>query len=147
MADNKKLRAVMAVVEDETRWPKGVVWDQSDWVYDVEVDDENGKPMCGTALCFAGWCAYLDGYTQPYRIKDTVMGTREITGLENPDTGIVLNISRLPAYAADSLGISRDDAAHLFEGGNDLETLQEMVANLADGKDVWGDELPSELES
>lgn len=89
-------------------------WRQDVW---FENRDAYGKE-CGTAGCFAGWCAFLDGYT----VIDwnTVM-------LFNPATHRTLLKNQVRYWAQERLGLDDNQATVLFAATNTLEDLKELV--------------------
>jgi hypothetical protein len=126
MANAEKLKAVLKVVKEvdrlrknpRSRKFKGLFWDQRDWIQPV---DKNGTPTeeaCGTAMCFAGWTMYLEGYTEP------VVGGTE---LKNPETGEIVDSALISSDAAEVLELTQWQADVLFEAGNKIPDLENMI--------------------
>ena len=123
------LDLVLDVIEHEEKRPEGVGWDQREWVRSVLDEDRN---MCGTALCFAGWAAYLNGYTEPVVEQFGVDRARfvEVDALRNPATGETLRWNEISSFARERLGLNYREADALFFGGNDLSDLHIIVTVL-----------------
>lgn len=82
----------------------------------------NRGPECGTAYCFAGHAVVLAGLEVDWE-------------RENSDEGFWLVDGRpIPDVARELLGITPHQAERLFAGGNDLDDLYEIVADLT-GRD------------
>lgn len=89
-------------------------WNQDTWGR-VFRDDNN--EVCGTSACFAGWAIELD---EPGALDEVIrlMDNMSRTPLRTPT----------PAYvAARILGLTRQQAADLFAGGNSKELLRTYV--------------------
>jgi len=144
MADISKLKTVLGIVkelaalqEHPTAKPmdhkyQGLFWKQDEWIreafpidlVDIDlVDNVDNGPSCGTAMCFAGWTAYLDGFTD-------VDGYERV--MVNPTTGETLAMDGIEEYATDSLDLTTYQADDLFEGGNELSDLEEIIDFIAE---------------
>jgi len=117
------LRQTMAQIEAHPEQ-----WDQGSWTKEL---------TCGTAYCFAGWAAVLSGarfaknaYSQEFR--SCVIPPGRILPVDVAD------------YAADLLGVEHyetersdeDNYVHLFNGGNDLDDLRQIVDELCADAEV-----------
>jgi hypothetical protein len=88
----------------------GVPWEAT------EADLRAGE-VCGTAMCFAGWGALLDGWHQLRHAENYVVDER----------GRELHMADA---ARESLGITEGQSTMLFDGLNDLELIDRFVAAL-----------------
>jgi hypothetical protein len=89
-------------------------WCQETW---GRVFRNRKKEICGTSACFAGWAIELD---EPGALDEVIrlMDNIARTPLRTPT----------PAYvAARILGLTRQQAADLFAGGNSKELLRTYV--------------------
>ena len=87
-------------------------WHQLQWI--------TQRPGCGTAYCFAGWRAALDGYTEE---------SRRWCCAVDPTTGRSVSI---PDYAEECLGLTSEQADELFHPFNTLADLERIVAELCE---------------
>lgn len=104
-------------------------WNQDVWVEEIRASEAH---LCGTAGCFAGWRAFLDGYTvldDSYRV------------LINPITGDTLGIDgwdfddgHISEHARQRLGITVEQARKLFSSENSLEDLKRIVDQIVAGE-------------
>lgn len=96
-------------------------WYQEDWR--VRTD-------CGTACCFAGWAATLDGCV--WYVRDDDLAEDDLDGWAELITigGATVGVGE---HAAKILGLSRYDADRLFDGGNNLTALRRIVGELIAG--------------
>jgi hypothetical protein len=111
-----ELRRVLAHVEANQDQ-----WEQDNYRVDL-ADFDDGR--CGTAYCFAGWKAQLDGVKWKYPLHDFFP---DVIAL--PDG----SEASADAYAAQALGIehTRDcGEIPLFEAHNTLDDLRRIVAEL-----------------
>lgn len=117
------LHRVMDYIETH---PKN--WIQSSWFWitdhnndlvphliDVEVEEVNS---CGTAMCFAGHAALMEGFPAPPKVQHTEW-SRKIDGDFWPES--------VDAFATKRLGLSSEVAEELFDSENTIEQLREMV--------------------
>jgi hypothetical protein len=127
MINASELRRVMAHIEaHQDRWWQGA------WRIDLDkltvgARDEEGRELatCGTAFCFAGWKAELDGVRWG-RGDDMPYGYAL-------DETVILPDGRetdAAAYAMETLGLDLAQAKRLFSPGNTLDDLRRIVANL-----------------
>lgn len=84
----------------------------------IHPEDHDQAAFCGTAMCFAGWAAVLSKQYTP----------DEWTSL---DSGI-----RWFNAGMELLGLTRQQAATLFDPVNELEHLELMVKRIAAGEDT-----------
>jgi hypothetical protein len=98
-------------------------WDQKRW---VGPSGSSHPHSCGTAGCFAGWRAVLDGYT---------WRTNKDNRLLNPRTGHEVYI---PDHARERLGLNGEQTFALFLYKNTLDDLKYIVDEIAGGHDGSG---------
>jgi len=133
MADIAALKQVLTAVQEADALEKAgtpiqVHWRQGVW---AAVLDEM-SPSCGTAMCFAGWKAYLDGYTE--NVWDTNdYDEPYLLALRNPKTDEDIPSDGVGFYAAEVLELDSYEADTLFEGSNTLEDLESIVADIEAG--------------
>jgi hypothetical protein len=99
----------------------GVPWEAT------EADLRAGE-VCGTAFCFAGWAALLDGWHQ---CRDEESHVVDETGRE----------LTMEQAARQSLGITVGQSCALFNGMNDLELIDRYVAALVADPAATRDQL------
>jgi hypothetical protein len=107
------LEAVMTQIKDHPE-----LHDQGSWFAETD---------CGTAMCFAGWACHLSGMKQlrmDCHFVHTPWG--EMT-------------ARRAAQRV--LGLTEEQQAVLFSGGNSRAMLELMVKDLANSGDLQGDEF------
>jgi hypothetical protein len=138
MVNAQALTETLAAVEKQVKNGTGL-WEQSDWAQ---------QTPCGTAGCFAGWRAFLDGYT---RLEDDPT-TIDVPRLVNPRTGDSLPMYddngwpwrgiTVARHAQQRFGLEQNQAATLFAMNNTLPDLREIVAVLigADEKGAGEDD-------
>lgn len=116
MADNALMYAtldrVVAAAADGS-------WNQKMW---VEINE------CGTAFCYAGHYLHSQGW-QACRMPDSQPWAT--FGLARG--GEILTWTMIGQCAADELGLTNAEADALFEEGNTLEDLKEIVDEIANG--------------
>jgi hypothetical protein len=78
---------------------------------------------CGTAGCFAGWRAMLDGYTQ---VSRTFSGTAI-----NPTTFERIEVR---SHAVQRLGLTDRQSVRLFAASNTLADLKDIVDDICEGR-------------
>lgn len=114
------------------RWNQGL-WAESKSCPAEDKDILEEAWSCGTAMCFAGWAVAIGHdleWYQPYEgeaCEAVPAGEAEVF-TDNWGDRYVNGMSIFEA-AAYLLGISDTDAEALFDGCNDLEDLQRLVAN------------------
>jgi hypothetical protein len=149
MADIKKLKDVLQIVkevaalqEHPTAKPldhkyTDLFWRQDEWLreeytndsaYDVNTDTYIGRgEVCGTAMCFAGWTAWVDGY-------------REVDGqsgyMVNPKTDHKLANHEIEKYAKDSLLLNWEQTNWLFDGDNEIADIEEAISEIEKGQEA-----------
>jgi hypothetical protein len=99
-------------------------WDQGNWAVT--------KAGCGTAYCFAGTWAALNGAEfdfNDYWIKEYGFSTAHMAAID----GSVQHVSR---WASESLELEGTDSEILFRSTNSLADLREMVKLLSEGEDL-----------
>lgn len=91
------------------------VWNQGEWL--TKLFKVRGR-TCGTAGCFAGWTAVLDG------------------AVDDGDGRVYLNdrVISVGNYARKALGLSDTQAYDLFSGGNSKEDLRRIVNKLLESE-------------
>lgn len=87
---------------------------------------------CNTAGCFAGWFAMSDGFVFKGEMEQfhspvlvNTEGHRLTTRYEDYDRD-----DNIAGYVASRLELFEGEATHLFNGGNSLAELKEIVAEL-----------------
>lgn len=121
---SETMDAVIAADQDGT-------WNQATW-YDPIRDDQGN--FCGTAGCFAGHRAFLDGYKLVWRDNwHRLPGYYEI---ENTVQDCILNFASIPSYVQNRLELTDHQAEVLFSENNTLDELKEMVNALLAGDDL-----------
>lgn len=96
-------------------------WDQMDW-RNTDADSER----CGTACCFAGWAAILNGST--WDVPDDQVRQQldlDEDRLMEVDGGVMVSDA-----ARDALGLTGKQADQLFDCGNRLRDLRSIVGEL-----------------
>ena len=104
----------------------------------VTVVDNPLVEECGTAACFAGWTALLDGWKP--RIDVGNLFTYAL--MVNPKTGETDFSSNI---ARESLGLTLTQSDILFDSDNTLEDLREFVEMIVSG--ISDDELVDRFRS
>jgi hypothetical protein len=112
-------------------------WIQDNW---ITLAGDRVDPGCGTAYCYAGWAVVLSGYE---------IGSDALVELDQLPPEITNRLTArgirmfgaprkvaVPEVAAILLDIPRwdgctDHSHHLFCGGNDLERLEQLVADMS----------------
>ena len=137
MADVKKLREVLKTIKEveklrqnpRSRKFKGLYWDQGDWLQPVsdseKYEDDKTVEVCGTAMCFAGWTLYLDGFTKV---------DRDAWMMVNPENGDTVEIDMISTVAAERLDLEYGEADRLFAGGNDIDHLAAIINDIHAGR-------------
>jgi hypothetical protein len=90
-------------------------WDQQSWI---------GENLCGTTACFAGRALMLSG--------STAFEVTRMTHEYDEDRDMLM----VRSEAARRLGLSRDEALTLFQGGNGRRELELMVKDLVNGDEL-----------
>jgi hypothetical protein len=125
MADVAKLRRVLARVEEEAAKDGHGGWNQGVWA--VSQGSEPGKAECGTAFCFAGWVAALDGMLPTWqRVGPDAEWQWVATQVSTPE-----GVEYISDYARRSLELDWDSAWVLFGGSNTLDDLRRHVEHIA----------------
>jgi hypothetical protein len=145
MADIMKLRTVLGIVKElaalqehptakplDHKYP-GLFWGQSEWLrpaYPIDFVDFNSgadvlaevanAPSCGTAMCFAGWTAWVDGYTD---VDSSGWMVDRVTGEK-------LAQQEIEGHAKESLDLDWEWADALFDGSNTLEDIELIISHL-----------------
>ena len=78
------------------------------------------EPSCGTTACFAGWAVILGDSAAKLLVKPTCGIADEV--LLGDGT-----VSRIDEAARESLGLTRDQAAKLFNGSNDIDDIEAVI--------------------
>lgn len=133
MPDIAEMHRILEIIKDESKQPEGTTWNQGYWFRQQEVYQGNEKSVCGTAMCFAGWKVFLDGYTKlaqdPLADTDFVRTFSDYR-MVNPNTGKYVTYWGTREYARDRLGLSDEQADLLFDEDNDLEDLENIVLSI-----------------
>jgi hypothetical protein len=85
-------------------------WDQQTW-------------HCGTAMCFAGHAAMLDGGAEWLHPSDMCEHVADAEG----------RVTSVATYARRALGLDECQAATLFAPDNDLDDLEEIIGEIESG--------------
>ncbi|HEY2193634.1 MAG TPA: hypothetical protein VGH76_15255 [Actinomycetospora sp.] len=117
-------------LHNQACWAEGVAIDSVDWIgaRETEADLRAGE-VCGTAFCFAGWAALLDGWHQ-------CRGDCESFVVD--ETG---HVQHMEYAARESLGLTAVQADYLFDGGNTQELIDRYVAAIVADPATTGDDL------
>ena len=113
-----------AVIEADT----GNRWIQGEWITPLARDGsitEVVSDWCGTAGCFAGHRAFLDGAV-PIVAHGVVSRSRVLL----PDG----QITGVEVYAEDRLRLTNTQSLRLFAGSNSLEDLKQIVDQIVAGE-------------
>jgi hypothetical protein len=92
-------------------------WNQQAWMYSRHRAPEGS---CGTAGCFAGWRAILDGYTQASGVQGAAVDPINRTFVD------------VMTHATKRLGLNGFQADVLFAGTNTLKDLKRIVDELCE---------------
>jgi hypothetical protein len=140
MADIPELKKVLDIIEHVEKQPAGTEWNQGTWLK-VTPPEEQGH-VCNTAMCFAGWKVYLDGYTKVEKRPFDAYGHSDELRMVNPETGEHVNEYDIARYAEARLGLTTYEADMLFYEGNKIATLHEYIDDIEAGRlvDPWDDE-------
>lgn len=118
-------------------------WVQTDWflildsdtkelvphLVDIEVEEINS---CGTAFCFAGHAALMEGFPAPP--KSNFSEWRRLPeGADYPETA--------SDFARKRLGLDWNQADILFHPGNSMEDLQILVDALIENPDISAEDM------
>lgn len=129
--DASELRRVLAHIEANLKY-----WRQEDYRADLGdlVPPDSGEIRCGTAFCFAGWKAQLDGV----RWKYTATSTRDRHLIVLPDG----SETTADEYAAKAFGI--EHTRHrceipLFAAENTLDDLRRIIGELCESAEAVAD--------
>lgn len=114
MANIKMLEEVMDYIKTHPEQLRQDVW-------------ATQKADCGTACCFAGWTAVLNGYQLDWLEDD------DMTSIVRDKDGIHHVISDL---AEELLDLTQFEGDVLFAGSNTIDELEQMVKNLANGAHI-----------
>lgn len=126
----KLLDATMAEVRKAARRKTGQVWDQNHWR--APLGDSTGE--CGTAMCFAGWAAQLDGGRWlSWREEWAWLRARkgETPEVVTPDGQPLVHVRE---RAERRLGLTEQEASELFSVRNTLSDLSRLVRDIKSGK-------------
>lgn len=139
------------VVDFVSTYPE--VHDQSDWV-NFDKDDvpevvlPDGRNVCGTAACVAGWAVIMDNprvglrpvyYNEPYL---GAYGTAYVHLADDDkdtpaDQHREYKVSAMVDFQAEgreALGLTRAEASHLFSASNSLEDVQTIAKEIKNGE-------------
>lgn len=105
-------------------------WRQEDWYMVIDWEKREVVPhlveieytevnSCGTAMCFAGHAALMEGFPAPPK---TGNWTRRVDGEDYPEG--------VDQFARKRLGLDYDVAEELFDGSNTLEVLEKMIEEI-----------------
>lgn len=120
------LRRTLAHIETHPE-----LWDQTRW----RTETEN----CGTAYCFAGWAATLDGGQWYSDDPGSACGDDLLAVDEDGEYVMALKdgtlVTDIQARAERILGLTESQAEMLFYSLNTLDDLRGIVAELCEGSD------------
>jgi hypothetical protein len=145
MADIELMRKVLDAV-----WVAGERWQQDTWaqpVQWVEQPEDGIYPACGTAGCFAGWLAILDGFDRYDATNEALVNSQgERLRLWHFGNAYPTSEGEWPAgvqtvatYAAERFGLSFQDAELLCGASNSLTQLEDIIDKLeAEPDDATG---------
>ena len=127
------LFALVETLEVVTRAAKVGLWEQETWINSDPIIggavEWQGKTFCGTAGCFAGWRAMLDGgevlYVEDAHIEEDFLNESLIF----PD-GSKVPACAVGAWAQSRLGLTDSQAHDLFDADNTLADLHIMVRDI-----------------
>lgn len=105
-------------------------WRQDDWYMVIDWEKREVVPhlveieytevnSCGTAMCFAGHAALMEGFPAPPKGGPWV---RPVDGEDYPEG--------VDQFARKRLGLDYDVAEELFDGTNTLEVLEKMIEEI-----------------
>ncbi len=125
--------ALLETLEVVQRAIKVGLWEQAAWINPEPIAsgklEWQGKEFCGTAGCFAGWRAMLDGGMVLHRDDLEVVDGYTNAILEFPD-GTQIPACSVGSWARDRLGLTIPQAEALFAGDHDLSDLEELVSQM-----------------
>lgn len=124
---------------------------QRAWAMRVDVDDyldftvdvEEQLPLgaCGTAGCFAGWAAALDGHTVLTSgvLAGVVLDLSDLIVEKDDDGQIQIDyehstVVAAAEYARKALGLTESQATRLFSGSNSRADLREYLSDWTNGE-------------
>lgn len=93
---------------------------------------------CGTTACVAGWTALLSG-AKPILTNDAVERNLRDTENEIQISTVLTKDNKfvdIEDYAQKVLGITSDEALHLFSESRQRPTLIQLLTDLANGKKI-----------
>lgn len=142
------LYALVETLEVVNMASRAGLWDQTTWINSDPIVrgelDWQGRTFCGTAGCFAGWRAILDG-------GDVVFGDVNLDddfrneSLIFPD-GKKIHSSGVGRWAQERFGLTEAQARELFSAENTLGDLHEIVREIvttAMDAEIVTDEVPA----
>lgn len=139
-----KAQAAKAAAGEHSRWDQGA-WVDAILEPTLHEDGVYADVRCGTSFCFAGWvaaetkAAFVTDYTvlaDPSVDTDRVhpiYGGRSVGRYEVYDEAkeqwveVAVETVPIAVRAQTLLGITDNEAALLFHGGNDLDLIQEVI--------------------
>jgi hypothetical protein len=137
MANVKLLKKVLRRIHKDEKHFK-----QGDWVSIKGLNSWSEEPfdinnLCGTSYCFAGHAAIMTGYPdfnsflRGYLVAaggaDT-LSQRNVSGVMANWISVKTHLGYgLVDHAEKALGLTRDQADRLFEGGNSLTRIDDLV--------------------
>ena len=168
MPNVKLLREVMETINEIKSFElevdsKNRYWNQSDWrQFDDDFVlgyDENNVQIvdysadrCNTGMCFAGWVIELSkdnpdvDVRWKFNLNDYVKAVKDgdkqmVAVILEQLTKVILNRETMSAASAaqEILEINCIDADYLFSGGNGINTLNQFVDNLCEGRTILTD--------
>lgn len=138
--------ALLETMEVVTQAAQADVWKQGTWIaFGPEHTGSlewQGETFCGTAGCFAGWRAILDG------AKPRVAVDGYQTNLSHPYLDFVVfpdgsrvRVGDIGVWARKRFGITDDQAEELFSGRNKMEDLERIVDEIV-ASTITEEQLP-----
>lgn len=102
------------------------VWNQYSWI--TVFENNNVAATCGTAACFAGWAAILDGAQIDLTNANALVKLTPELRAQYPEfQGLKYDTIHVSEYSRVVLGLHIDQASRLFWAGNDKEDLRKIV--------------------
>lgn len=125
--------ALVETLEVVNQAAKVGLWEQETWINSDPIAggamEWQGRTFCGTAGCFAGWRAMLDGAEVAYVEDANVEEDCYNESLVFPD-GLKVHSCGVGAWAQERFGITIGQAQELFDANNTLADLHEIVREI-----------------
>jgi hypothetical protein len=142
VADVAKLRLVLKYIEEElakeaapSSATRAAGWDQAWWgVSRSDLAVEPRWDTCGTAFCFAGWTAVLDG-VQPLWERVVLSNGEQVWACTDIRHGNG-QCDPVELHAQDSLGLTGEQADNLFFADNTIDDLRRIVQEIIEAEEA-----------